>query len=87
MNREINLLDENEPVDLDDGLEPEYDIAALLDRARREGREYRGILSGKGVRLAPDVAEVFDTSEAVNEALRELLARRQSESAGIHTQG
>ncbi|MGH9838042.1 MAG: hypothetical protein ACREEM_04585 [Blastocatellia bacterium] len=83
MNREISLLDENEPVDLDDDLESEYDIAALLDRARIEGREYRGILSGKGVRLAPDVAAVFSTSEAVNEALRTVIRvmRQEMKSA------
>ena len=83
MNHEVRLLDEDEPVDLDDDLEPEYDIGALLDRARREGREYRGILSGKGVRLAPDAAAVFSTSEAVNEALRTVIRvmRQEMKSA------
>lgn len=77
------MLDENEPVDLEDELEPEYDIAALLDRARREGREYQSILSGKGVWLAPDVAAVFGTSEAVNEALRTVIRvmRQEMKSA------
>lgn len=34
MKRSIWILDETEPVDLDDELEPEYDIPALLERAR-----------------------------------------------------
>jgi hypothetical protein len=78
MNKEIRLLDENEPVNLDDDLEPEYDIAALIERARKEGREYRGIFSGRLVRLAPDVSEFFKTSEAVNEALRRVIQEMQS---------
>ncbi len=80
MKKEIRILDETEPVDLADDLEPEYDIAALIDRARREGREYRGMLSGRLVRLAPDVSEVFTTSEAVNEALRTLIRALQGKS-------
>lgn len=73
MNKEIRLLDPSEPVDLDDDLEPEYDIPALLKRARAEGREYRGMLSGRLVKLAPDVSEFFVTPEAVNDALRQVM--------------
>ena len=73
MKKEIRLLDPSEPVDLDDDLEPEYDIAALIKRARAEGREYRGMLSGRLVKLAPDVSEFFSTSEAVNNALRQVM--------------
>jgi hypothetical protein len=67
----IRLIeDEDYPAD---DIAPEYDFAALHERAQAEGREYRGILAGKLVRLAPDVAEVFPTTEAVNAALRKLI--------------
>lgn len=83
MKQEIRLLDETEPVDLNDNLEPEYDISALLARARAEGREYRGLLSGQLVRLAPDVSEFFPTPEAVNEALRYVMRERQNATSPI----
>jgi len=72
MKKEIRLL-EDDDYDLDDDLPAELDIDAIRAQAKLEGREYRGIFSGKGVRLAPDVAEVFDSSEAVNEALRTMI--------------
>lgn len=72
MKHTIHLL-EDDDYDLNDDVEPEYDFAALRERARKEGREYKGILSGKVVRLEPEVAAVFSTSEAVNEALRTLI--------------
>ena len=78
MQKEIRILEETEPVDLNDDLEPEYDIAALLRRARAEGREYRGMLSGRVVRLAPDVSEFFPSAEAVNEALRRVMREMQN---------
>ena len=78
MQREIRILDETEPVDLDDDLEPEYDIAALLRRARAEGREYRGKLAGRVVRLAPDVSEFIPDAEAVNETLRRVISEMPS---------
>ncbi len=65
--RNIRLI-ENEDYPVDD-IAPEYDFAELHRRAKAEGREYRGMLAGKLVRLAPDVAEVFPTAEAVNEAM------------------
>jgi len=78
MKREIQILDETEPVNLEDDLEPEYDIGALIARARAEGREYRGMLSGRLVKLAPDVSEFFATAEAVNEALRRVMREMQN---------
>ena len=78
MQKEIRILEETEPVDLNNDLEPEYDIAALLERARAEGREYRGMLSGRVVRLAPDVSEFFPSAEAVNVALRRVMHEMQS---------
>ena len=68
----IIRLIEDEAYPADD-IAPEYDFAELQQRAQAEGREYRGLLSGKLVRLAPDVAEAFPTAEAVNEALRKLM--------------
>ena len=72
MSKEIRLL-EDEDYDLDDDLPAELDLDAIRAEAKRQGREYKGKFAGKGVRLAPDVAEVFGDSEAVNEALRTLI--------------
>ncbi len=68
----IEILDDEESYDPTD-VEPEYDLAAIREQARREGREYRGILSGHLVRLSPEVAEFFKTAKAVNEALRRVM--------------
>jgi uncharacterized protein (DUF4415 family) len=60
--------------ELNDDIEPEYDFAELHRRAREEWREYRGILSRRNlVRLDPDIMDFFQTSEAVNEALRRVM--------------
>jgi hypothetical protein len=59
-------------------VEPEYDLPAIREQARREGREYQGILSGYLVKLAPDVAEFFKTAQAVNEALRRVMSEMQN---------
>ena len=76
MNHKVTLLDDD-GYDLDDDLKPEYDFAALRERAKLEGREYKGILSGRLVRLAPDVSEAFTTPEAVNDALRRVMREMQ----------
>ncbi len=52
---------------MDDELRPEYDFAALRVVARGPGRKTPDQIT---VRLAPDVAETFPDSDAVNEALR-----------------
>jgi len=49
-----------------DDLRPEYDMSKLTLVAKGPGR-------GARVELAPDVAKVFPTAEAVNEALRTLI--------------
>ena len=56
----------------DDGLLPEYDLAALtlVGRGKYASR-YRK--ETNLVRLAPDVARAFPDDESVNEALRLLL--------------
>ena len=56
--------------EMDDELRPEYDLRSM--RVRRMGPE-RKSFGGSVVRLAPDVAEVFPSEEAVNEALRFLI--------------
>lgn len=54
----------------EDELRPEYDLKSL--RVRRVGPARTGF-GGTFVQLAPDVAELFPNSEAVNEALRFLI--------------
>jgi len=75
MNHTIHLL-EDDDYDLNDDAEPAYDFAELRRRAKTEGREYRGQAAGRLVRLAPDVAAFFPDDEAVNQALREIIASR-----------
>ena len=77
MNEKIILL-EDDDYDLNDDVEPEYDFAELAERVRIEGREYRGQLSGRLIRLAPDVSEAFQTSEGVNEALRKIIHEKKA---------
>jgi hypothetical protein len=56
----------------DDPLKDELDFSKLkVDVERTE--KYRALARAQLIRLAPDVAEVFATSEAVNEALRTLI--------------
>ena len=75
MNYTIEIDDDE--CDLDDDAEPEYDLAAIREWARREGREYRGMLAGRLVRLAPDVSEFFPDAAAVNDALRRVMHEMQ----------
>lgn len=56
--------------ELEDDLRPEYDFSKLQVVARGSGRRKPGEAT---VTLAPDVAEMFPTTEAVNEALRFLI--------------
>ena len=55
---------------MDDELRAEYDFRALRVVARGPGRKAPQEIT---VRLAPDVAETFPDSNAVNEALRLLI--------------
>ncbi len=55
---------------MDDELRPEYDFRALRVVARGPGRKTSREIT---VRLAPDVAETFPDSGAVNDALRLLI--------------
>jgi hypothetical protein len=56
--------------ELEDELRPEYDLKSL--RVRKLGPE-RKSFGGVVVRLEPDVAEMFPSADAVNEALRFLV--------------
>jgi hypothetical protein len=67
---------DDEEFDPEDDLRPEYDFAALREADRVRGIEYRRMF----VRLEPDVAAVFPDAEAVNTALRELIAERNVQS-------
>jgi hypothetical protein len=67
----FEIIDDEE-FDPEDDLRPEYDFAALREADRALGIEYRRMF----VRLEPDVAAVFPDAEAVNTALRELIAAR-----------
>ena len=73
MKTEIRLIEDDAYPEND--ISPEYDFAEMRRRAQAEGREYRGVFAGRGVRLAPDVADAFPTAEAVNEALRQLMKK------------
>lgn len=55
---------------MEDDLRPEYDLKRLT--VRKFGPE-RTSFGGTTVQLEPDVAEIFPTAEAVNEALRFLI--------------
>ncbi|MGD1900673.1 MAG: hypothetical protein ACFB9N_00335 [Geitlerinemataceae cyanobacterium] len=57
----------------DDELRPEFDLRRL--RVRRFGSQRRKF--GAIVRLDPDVAELFPSAEAVNEALRAIANREK----------
>lgn len=61
-----------------DDLLPEYDLGRLKGGIR--GRYYEHFGSGANVVIIDaDLAETFPDSEAVNDALRDLLARRRRE--------
>jgi hypothetical protein len=55
-----------------DDIRPEYDFSSLKGGVR--GKYYRRFRAGTNiVRLEPDLARVFPTDEAVNEALRTVV--------------
>lgn len=54
--------------ELEDTLRPEYDFSKLNVVAKGPGRK-----KSESIEIAPDVAKVFPTAEAVNEALRFLI--------------
>ncbi|VXD11096.1 conserved hypothetical protein [Planktothrix serta PCC 8927] len=56
--------------EMEDDLRTEYDLKSLRVRRLGSGRKSFG---GITVRLEPDVAEIFASADAVNEALRFLI--------------
>lgn len=65
---------------MEDELRKEYDLSQL--QVRRVGSQRRNI-AGHIVKLDDDVAEVFPTAEAVNEALRFLIRIAQENKTAI----
>ncbi|MBI3649800.1 MAG: hypothetical protein HY231_01990 [Acidobacteria bacterium] len=64
--------------DFDDELRAEYDFRSMRVVARGPGRK---VSAEKTISLAPDVAEMFPDSEAVNEALRFLIRATKNQIA------
>lgn len=77
MNHKVTLL-EDDDYDLNDDLPAELPLEAMTPDVERTRRFRARALQGM-VRLAPDVAEVFSDSEAVNEALRTVIRVMRSE--------
>lgn len=70
----------NDKADGEDELRAEYDLKSL--RVRRLGAERRNF-GDAIVRLEPDVAALFPSAEAVNEALRFLARVTQENQARL----
>jgi hypothetical protein len=71
-------------LEIEDDLRDEYDLKSL--RVRRLGVE-RKSFGISTVRLEPDVAEIFSSADAVNEALRFLIKMmRQNQPPNYTTQ-
>ncbi len=62
-------------LEMENDLRAEYDLKSL--RVRKMGSE-RKSFGNSTVRLEPDVAEIFPSAEAVNEALRFLIRVTQN---------
>ena len=69
--------------ELEDKLRPEYDLKSL--RVRKLGPERKGF-GGAVVRLEPDVAAMFPSADAVNEALRFLVRVTQENQVPVPKQ-
>ena len=70
--------------EMSDDLRAEYDLKSL--RVRRLGSS-RKSFGGTIVRLEPDVAEMFPSADAVNEALRFLIrVMRDNQALGATAQ-
>ena len=67
-------------VNMDDELRPEYDLKSLKLRKVGPQRKHFG---GPTVRIETDVAEVFPDSESVNEALRFLIRITQENKSAL----
>lgn len=77
MNNTTHLIEDDE-FDLADDLPAELPLEAMQPDVERTKRFRAQALQGMD-RLASDVAEVFNTSDAVNEALRTLIRLSRAE--------
>ena len=68
-NRSVKHIKKDE-LELEDDLRHEYDLKSLRVRKLGSGRKSFG---SSTVRLEPDVAAIFPSADAVNEALRFLI--------------
>jgi hypothetical protein len=74
----------NVELEMEDDLLDEYDLKNLRVRKLGSGRKNFGTAM---VRLDPDVAEIFSSADAVNEALRFLIkVTRQNQLPIVTTQ-
>jgi hypothetical protein len=68
----------------DDELLPEYDVSVEQLKAGVRGKYAERYAAGTNiVKLDPDVAKVFPDSEAVNDALRALIAIMRSRATDL----
>ncbi len=65
--------------EIEDELEPEYDLKSLRVRKLGPGRKSFGDI----VRLEPDVVEAFPDADSVNEALRALIRVSKDKASNI----
>ncbi len=65
--------------EIEDELEPEYDLKSLRVRKLGPGRKSFGDI----VRLEPDVVEVFPDADSVNEALRSLIRASKDKAPNL----
>jgi hypothetical protein len=64
--------------EMEDDLRTEYELKSLRVRRLGSGRKSFG---GATIRLEPDVAEMFPSADAVNEALRFLIRMMRDNQA------
>jgi hypothetical protein len=69
--------------EMEDDLRSEYDLKSLRVRRLGSGRKSFGTTT---VRLEPDVAEMFPSADAVNEALRFLIRVMQQKNQALTPQ-
>ena len=72
MQHEVIILDDDD-FDPDDNLASEYDVDALRKAAKESGFDTRSRL----MRIASDVLAFFPDEDAINKALREVIATRK----------
>ena len=65
--------------EIEDELEPEYDLKSLRVRKLGPGRKSFGDI----VRLEPDVVEAFPDADSVNEALRSLIRASKDKAPNL----